>query len=223
MGKITAYVKSHPWMVGIIVVIGAVVFFMIASGGGSSSSSTTDSGPSDAEIAAQAQITAAQIAASATAAQYSNQLSMAQIGAATQSEQAQLEAAVAQHALDVQQTLGLAETDATKATNLANIAAQQSIANTQTNAQLSAVKSSNKTSVIGSIVKGIGKIFSDERLKMNITRVGTHADGYGVYEYEYVWGGARQRGVMAQEILNIRPDAVSVHMSGYYQVDYSRL
>lgn len=229
--NVVNYVKSHPWMTGIVVVVGAVVLFVILgaqSAGSTSSQSVVSGGPSDAEIAANAQIQAAQIQAQATAAQYSNQLAVAQIGAATQSEQSQLEAAVAQHALDVQEHLGLAETEANKVVNISNIQAQQSVANTQTNAQLSAVKSTNKSNTISNIVKGVGTIasifaFSDARLKTNIRRIGEYAEGCGIYEYNYIWGSEKQRGVIAQEIINIRPDAVRKHISGYYQVDYSRL
>lgn len=62
---------------------------------------------------------------------------------------------------------------------------------------------------------------SDRRLKSNIVRVGTHPLGIGVYEYDI--GGERQRGVMADEVLTVRPEAVSRHDSGFLMVDYGRL
>ena len=69
---------------------------------------------------------------------------------------------------------------------------------------------------------GFGNIFSDIRLKKNITRVGTRPDGLGVYEFEYVWGGDRQVGLMAQEVLGVYPDAVG-ESGGYLTVDYSKV
>lgn len=75
----------------------------------------------------------------------------------------------------------------------------------------------------------IGKVlpftpfFSDRRLKENIKHV-KDVDGIKVYTYNYVWDKTPQQGAMAQELLNTKyADSVSVHSSGYYQVDYSKL
>lgn len=69
---------------------------------------------------------------------------------------------------------------------------------------------------------GFSNIFSDIRLKKDITRVGTRPDGLGVYEFEYVWGGGRQIGLMAQEVLGVYPDAVG-ESGGYLTVDYGKV
>jgi hypothetical protein len=69
---------------------------------------------------------------------------------------------------------------------------------------------------------GLGNIFSDIRLKKNIQRIGTRPDGLGVYEFEYTWGGGRQIGLMAQEVLGVYPDAVG-QSGGYLTVDYSKV
>jgi len=63
---------------------------------------------------------------------------------------------------------------------------------------------------------------SDMRLKRNIKRIGTHALGIGWYIFDYVWG-ERSIGVMAQELFQVKPEAVLVHPSGYLMVDYSRI
>ena len=68
---------------------------------------------------------------------------------------------------------------------------------------------------------GAGVRLSDRRLKSNIVRVGDHPLGVGVYEYDIA--GRRERGVMAQEVLAVKPSAVHVHPSGYYMVDYGVL
>lgn len=66
-----------------------------------------------------------------------------------------------------------------------------------------------------------GKLFSDRRLKSNVKRVGTHRLGIGLYEYDIF--GERTTGVMADEVKNVLPEAVSRHASGYEVVDYSMI
>ena len=73
------------------------------------------------------------------------------------------------------------------------------------------------------VVKKIWKkLFSDERLKENIVHVGK-VDDINVYNFNYIWDKTEQHfGVMAVELLNTKyADAVSIHESGYYMVDYS--
>ena len=65
-------------------------------------------------------------------------------------------------------------------------------------------------------------MFSDRRLKKNIKQVGTRADGLGVYEFDYIWGGGRQVGLMAQEVQGVYPDAV-MEIDGFLAVDYSKV
>ena len=65
-------------------------------------------------------------------------------------------------------------------------------------------------------------MFSDRRLKRNIERVGTMQNGLPLYQFDYIWGGPRQTGVMGDEVLAVRPDAVSV-VDGFLAVDYSAL
>lgn len=69
---------------------------------------------------------------------------------------------------------------------------------------------------------GFGSVFSDRRLKRNITRIDTRPDGLGVYEFEYIWGGGRQIGLMAQEVQGVYPDAVG-EAGGYLTVNYSKV
>lgn len=69
---------------------------------------------------------------------------------------------------------------------------------------------------------GFGDLFSDIRLKKNIKQIGTRSDGLNVYEFEYIWGGGRQVGLMAQEVQGVYPDAVS-ESGGYLMVNYSKV
>lgn len=81
----------------------------------------------------------------------------------------------------------------------------------------------------GQAAAGIGALanmalmFSDIRLKRDIKRIGELPSGLGVYSYRYVFSDAPQIGVMAQEALHFAPHAVSVHSSGFLQVNYGLL
>jgi hypothetical protein len=70
---------------------------------------------------------------------------------------------------------------------------------------------------------GGGGGWSDRRLKRDIVRLGVSPSGLPIYAFRYVWGGPRYIGVMAQDLLKLRPDAVILDESGYYKVDYSRI
>ena len=67
----------------------------------------------------------------------------------------------------------------------------------------------------------MGYFMSDRRLKSNIVRVGTHPLGIGIYEYDLLSG--REMGVMADEVLTVKPEAVMRHPTGFLMVDYGRL
>lgn len=65
-------------------------------------------------------------------------------------------------------------------------------------------------------------MFSDRRLKTNIVRVGDHPTlDIGIYEYDMF--GKHTTGVMADEVLEVMPEAIIKHSSGYLMVDYSKL
>jgi hypothetical protein len=70
---------------------------------------------------------------------------------------------------------------------------------------------------------GGGGGWSDRRLKRDIVRLGASPSGLPIYAFQYVWGGPRFVGVMAQDLLRLRPDAVRLDESGYYKVDYARI
>ena len=70
---------------------------------------------------------------------------------------------------------------------------------------------------------------SDIRLKTEIKRVGELENGIPVYRWKWtkkgkeIAGDQGTLGVLAQEILNIMPEAVSIGSDGYYRVDYGRV
>lgn len=68
---------------------------------------------------------------------------------------------------------------------------------------------------------GAGAAASDRRLKSNIIKLGTHPLGIGWYEYDIE--GRREQGVMAQELLEVMPEAVTIMDNGYYGVYYDMI
>uniref|UniRef100_E6VFM9 Peptidase S74 domain-containing protein n=1 Tax=Rhodopseudomonas palustris (strain DX-1) TaxID=652103 RepID=E6VFM9_RHOPX len=62
---------------------------------------------------------------------------------------------------------------------------------------------------------------SDRRLKSDIVDTGETFAGLPVYEYTIF--GRRERGVMADEVEQVMPEAVALHPSGFKMVDYGRL
>jgi hypothetical protein len=79
----------------------------------------------------------------------------------------------------------------------------------------------NLAGSLGSAALMSGVFPSDRRLKSNIERVGTHPLGIGIYEYDIF--GSRQRGVMADEVEAVRPEAVITRDDGYKMVNYGML
>jgi hypothetical protein len=113
---------------------------------------------------------------------------------------------------------------------IANAAAQQGAYNANAYNQQVAQNNANTAGLfslggaalsVPSIGGAVGSLFSDRRLKSNIVKIGTHPIGVGIYEYD-IFGG-RQIGVMAQELIEVMPEAVHQHPSGYMMVDYGRL
>lgn len=72
----------------------------------------------------------------------------------------------------------------------------------------------------------IGKMFagSDKNLKDNIVKVGVSERGFNIYEFNYKKKpDIRYRGVMAQEVQEVLPDAVHTNKDGNLMVDYSKI
>lgn len=68
---------------------------------------------------------------------------------------------------------------------------------------------------------------SDERLKENIEVVGKSSSGIPIVEFNYIakkgLPEGRFRGVLAQDVLQIKPNAVIYHKDGYMTVDYTQI
>ena len=82
---------------------------------------------------------------------------------------------------------------------------------------------------MGTIATGVGTIMaaSDVRLKKDIQYLGKHEKGFGVYKWNWnddakaMGINDRTVGVLAQELIEYMPEAVSVHPKGYLQVNYN--
>lgn len=84
-------------------------------------------------------------------------------------------------------------------------------------------QSGQENEMLGTVASLAAMYFmSDKRLKTDVEKVGTREDGLGVYDYNYKWGGPRQRGLMAHEVKKKYPDAVK-RFGKYDAVDYSKV
>jgi Ca2+-binding EF-hand superfamily protein len=83
--------------------------------------------------------------------------------------------------------------------------------------------------VVNSVKKVWKKIFSDARMKENVSLYKTLDNGINIYDFDYkapysfALGADRKRGVLAQEVEGQYPSAVSTASNGMKQVDYSKL
>jgi len=64
---------------------------------------------------------------------------------------------------------------------------------------------------------------SDIRLKTHIVRVGETEGGLPLYTFRYLGGTTIYRGVMAQDVLTVMPEAVILMPNGYWAVNYDML
>jgi hypothetical protein len=64
---------------------------------------------------------------------------------------------------------------------------------------------------------------SDIRLKTDIEQVGIAANGLPIYNFKYIGGDVVYRGVMAQDVLEVFPEAVTTMPNGFLAVRYDML
>ena len=69
----------------------------------------------------------------------------------------------------------------------------------------------------------VGAFLSDARVKRDITAIATRENGLQLYRYRYAWSDTLYVGVLAQEVLEVAPSAVSRGADGYLRVHYARL
>ena len=64
---------------------------------------------------------------------------------------------------------------------------------------------------------------SDLRLKEDVRCIGTTVFGLPLYHFKYLGRPESYEGVMAHEVLQVMPGAVSLGADGYYRVNYDAL
>ena len=64
---------------------------------------------------------------------------------------------------------------------------------------------------------------SDVRLKEDIEQIGRTKHDLPLYRFRYKGGSEAYTGVMAQDVLGVMPEAVSVGPDGFYRVNYDML
>lgn len=89
-------------------------------------------------------------------------------------------------------------------------------------------ESAGTGSIIGGVLGLVGKLAtggvippSDRRLKREIQRIGTADNGLPLYTFKYIGGDMVHVGVMAQDVIKVRPAAVHTNAHGFMSVDYA--
>lgn len=97
-------------------------------------------------------------------------------------------------------------------------------------AQASKNRSAARTNALIGAAGGVGsagfQAFSDVTLKENIEKVGESGSGIPIYHFDYInkdHGDGRFEGVMAQDLQELKPEAVIVVDNGYLMVDYNKI
>lgn len=61
-------------------------------------------------------------------------------------------------------------------------------------------------------------LFSDRRLKRDVTKLGEYDDGLGIYRYKYLWSDEERVGFMADEVAELRPWALGAEVDGFQTI-----
>lgn len=100
-------------------------------------------------------------------------------------------------------------------------------ANAQAGATTSAANKTANSTMAAGIVGGVLSLFSDRRLKTDLKLVGKSHNGLNIYLGRYTKESGLDDGkqhlfLIAQEVLEVVPDAVWLDNSGYYKVNYGK-
>lgn len=87
--------------------------------------------------------------------------------------------------------------------------------------QTSKQSGGGKSGLGNALGMGASILASDRRLKKNIKKLGEYKDGLGIYQYSYINGSGPHVGVMADEVAQLRPEALGPVMDGYATVNYA--
>jgi hypothetical protein len=70
---------------------------------------------------------------------------------------------------------------------------------------------------------GSSSNISDRRLKKQVVRLETDPRGFGIYRFSYVWSDKAYVGVIAQDVMEHVPSAVTTGPGGFLAVDYGAI
>lgn len=102
----------------------------------------------------------------------------------------------------------------------------------QTNMQYAQMKAEESGSVFGALTSGAFGLgtaailkYSDKRLKTNIQHTGNKIGQFNEHTWDWIEGHdyGYNKGVIAQEVMEVMPEAVVLMDSGYYAVNYSMI
>jgi hypothetical protein len=96
---------------------------------------------------------------------------------------------------------------------------QYGAAQNAANAQNAASASNTQAGISAAMMAAM--MFSDERLKEGIVKVGQLPNGINLYKYNFIGHPLTELGVLAQEVQKIMPEAVKEHENGYLMVNYN--
>jgi len=68
---------------------------------------------------------------------------------------------------------------------------------------------------------GSAAIISDRRVKRHIMKIGRLKNGLPLYIFKFIWSDEPQTGLIAQDVLKVKPWAVFTNKDGYLMVDYA--
>ncbi len=102
-----------------------------------------------------------------------------------------------------------------------NIANKADIRSAQNSAENADNRNSAGWGAINNILSSGVYTFSDEELKENIVEVGRLYNGLPVYLYTYRGDNTPRIGLLAQDVVIIKPEAVFVAGNGYLKVNYA--
>lgn len=168
---------------------------------------------------------ARQAEALANLAANSRQQAYGEMGALSDLGQAQLQAGMTPATF--QQTLFAPMLDTETARSAAQYAAGQlELDPYATKAQMQQDDKRGSMDFVGSLFGAVAPklpFLSDVRLKKDIKKIKVLSNGINVYSWNWIDESINDPtvGVLAQEIIDVIPEAVKEHESGYYKVDYS--
>lgn len=90
-------------------------------------------------------------------------------------------------------------------------------------AQAELQRAAAKGGFFSGLMKTIGTVVSDRRLKEDIVHIGTWPNGLPMYEFRYINGDRFYRGVMADDVEKVYPEAVVTDSDGYKKVRYDMI